>query len=81
MNVDFCDLCNQDLTLKHGWRTGCDYPRIKIRAQNHEHGAVHSNYDLATDPDRVIGADAGLEFFFLSYFFFLKNYLFGFWLC
>ena len=54
---------------------GRNYPRIKIRAQNHEHRAVRSNRDLAADPDRVIGADAGLEFFFsptFSFFLFFK---------
>lgn len=62
--LTFCDLCNQDFDPEAWLANGCDYPRIKIRAQNHEHGAVHSNYDLATDPDRVIEQDAGLEFFF-----------------
>lgn len=25
----FCDLCDQDLTLKHGWRTGAIIPELR----------------------------------------------------
>ena len=27
--LTFCDLCNQDLTLKHGWRTGAIIPELR----------------------------------------------------
>lgn len=27
--MTFCDLCNQDLTLKHGWRTGAIIPELR----------------------------------------------------
>lgn len=27
--MTLCDLCNQDLTLKHGWRTGAIIPELR----------------------------------------------------
>lgn len=36
--LTFCDLCDQDLTLKHGWRTGAIIPELRseLRIMNTE---------------------------------------------
>ena len=81
MNVDFLWSLQSGLDPEAWLANGCNYPRIKIRAQNHEHGAVHSDCGLATDPDRVIGADAGLEFFFSSTFSFFLSFFKELFIC
>lgn len=67
--LTFCGLCDQDLTLKHGWRTGAIIPELRseLRIMNTE-----QYIQTMTWLQTLTGLLEQMQVwdFFLSYFFF-----------
>ena len=79
--LTFCDLCNQDLTLKHGWRTGAIIPELRseLKIMNTE-----QYIQTMTWLQTLTGLLEQMQVwnsFSLLLFLFLKELFIWFWLC
>ena len=79
--LTFCDLCNQDLTLKHGWRTGAIIPELRSELKTMNTEQYIQTVAWLQTLTGLLEQMQVWNSFSLLLFLFLKELFIWFWLC